>query len=58
MNLMEWQSLLSKSHYREEGLVIRQVVDIDVTRAVAEYQTQILEDEKGKRFVAEFSDGN
>ena len=40
--------------YRDAGIETRQVVDIDITRFVTEYQAQVLEDEKGNRFVAPF----
>jgi transposase len=51
------QASLPKGNYREVGFQLRQVVDIDITRMVTEYQAQILEDEQGKRFVADFPDG-
>lgn len=47
---------LPKGHYREAELVLRQVLDIEITRVVTEYQAQILVDEQGKRFVADFPD--
>jgi len=40
--------------YRDVGIETRQVVDIDITRFVTEYQAQVLEDELGNRFVAPF----
>jgi transposase len=51
------QESLPQGNYREVGFQLRQVVDIDITRMVTEYQAQILEDEQGKRFVADFPDG-
>jgi transposase len=51
------QASLPQGNYREVGFQLRQVVDIDNTRIVTEYQAQILEDEQGKRFVADFPDG-
>jgi transposase len=51
------QASLPQGNYREVGFQLRQVVDIDITRMVTEYQAQILEDEQGKRFVADFPDG-
>ncbi|MFT5815440.1 MAG: transposase [Psychroserpens sp.] len=51
------QTSLPKGNYREVGLQLRQVVDIDITRMVTEYQAQILEDEQGKRFVVDLPDG-
>jgi len=44
-------------HYKEVGVEKRQVFDIYVSRLVTEYQAQVLEDEKGKRFVAPFPQG-
>jgi len=40
--------------YKEVGFDKRQVFDIDISRLVTEYQAQILEDENGNRYVAEF----
>jgi len=40
--------------YRDVGFETRQVVDIDISRFVTEYQAQVLEDEQGNRFVAPF----
>ena len=40
--------------YKEVGFDKRQVFDIDISRFVTEYQAQILEDENGNRYVAEF----
>ena len=51
------QESLPKGHYREAGFMLRQVVNIDISRVVIEYQAQILVDEQGKRFVADFPDG-
>ena len=51
------QESLPKGHYRQAGFMLRQVVDIDISRVVTEYQAQILVDEQGKRFVADFPDG-
>jgi transposase len=48
---------LPKGHYREAGLVLRQVVDIGITRVITEYQAQILVNKQGKRFVTDFPDG-
>jgi len=35
----------------------RQVFDIDISRVVTEYRAQVLEDDKGNRFVAPFPEG-
>jgi len=51
------RNVLSKGHYREVGFQKRQVVDIDISKVVTEYQAQILENEQGKRFVGEFPEG-
>jgi len=40
--------------YKEVGFDKRQVFDIVISRFVTEYQAQILEDENGNRYVAEF----
>jgi len=48
---------LPKGHYHQVGFETRQVFDIDISRVITEYQAQILEDEKGCRFVANFPDG-
>ena len=42
--------------YKDIGVEKRQVFDIYVARIVTEYQAQVLEDENGNRFVAEFPD--
>ena len=48
---------LPKANYRHIGYETRQVFDIDISRVVTEYQAQVLEDEKGNRFVAPFPKG-
>ncbi len=48
---------LPVGQYRQVGFETRQVFDIDISRVVTEYQAQILEDEKGHRFVASFPKG-
>jgi len=48
---------LPKGQYHQVGFETRQVFDIDISRVITEYQAQILEDEKGHRFVATFPDG-
>ena len=45
---------LPAGQYRQVGFESRQVFDIDISRIVTEYRAQILEDEKGHRFVAPF----
>jgi len=51
------RSNLPPGKYKEVGHETRQVFDIDISRIVTEYQAQVLEDEKGKRFTALFPDG-
>lgn len=48
---------LPPAKYRQVGFETRQVFDIDISRVVTEYRAQILEDDKGNRFVAPFPDG-
>jgi transposase len=48
---------LPRGRYKEVGFERRQVFDIYVARNVIEYQAQILEDEAGARFVAQFPEG-
>ena len=48
---------LPPGQYRQVGFDSRQVFDIDISRVVTEYRAQILEDDKGTRFVAPFPDG-
>jgi transposase len=48
------KSKLPKGKYREVGYESRQVFDINITRVITEYRAQILEDQNGNRFVAEF----
>lgn len=45
---------LPPGKYKTVGFEARQVFDIDISRLVIEYRAQILEDEKGNRFVAQF----
>ena len=51
------RSKLPPARYREIGFDTRQVFDIDISRVVTEYRAQILEDNKGNRFVASFPEG-
>jgi transposase len=48
------RSKLPPGRYRQVGFESRQVFDIDISRLVTEYRAQILEDDKGNRFVAPF----
>ena len=45
---------LPPAQYRDIGFESRQVFDIDIQRIVTEYRAQILEDENGNRFTAQF----
>ena len=51
------RSKLPAGRYRQVGFETRQVFDIDISRVVTEYRAQILEDDKGNRFVAPFPEG-
>ena len=51
------RTFLPPGKYKERSCETRQVFDIDISRIVTEYQAQVLEDEKGKRFTAPFPDG-
>ena len=48
---------LPAGQYRQVGFDTRQVFDIDISRVVTEYRAQILEDDKGRRYVASFPKG-
>lgn len=48
---------LPRANYHHVGFEKRQVFDIDISRIVTEYQAEIVEDEKGNRFVAHFPSG-
>jgi len=47
---------LPKGKYHEAGFDARQVVDIKISQIITEYRAQILEDEFGRQFVADFPD--
>ncbi len=48
------RALPKGSTYQQVGYEVRQVIDIDIRRLVMEYRAEVLEDEQGNRFVAEF----
>ncbi len=48
---------LPKGKYTQAGYEKRQVFDLDISVIVKEYQAEIIEDEKGKRFTAAFPKG-
>jgi len=43
--------------YHEAGFEARQVIDFEMTCIVTEYRAQVLQDERGQRFVAPFPEG-
>lgn len=45
---------LPKGTYHDAGFETRQVIDIHIERCVTEYRAEILQNENGQRFVAEF----
>lgn len=45
---------LPKGFYKEGGFEARQVIDFEISIIVTEYRAQVLVDEKGNRYVAEF----
>jgi transposase len=45
---------LPPGNYHESGYESRQIVDIKISRFVTEYRAQVLKNEQGERFVAEF----
>jgi len=51
------ETLPAERSYREVGCERRQVIDLDISRFVIEYRAQILEDDRGARYVAAFPDG-
>jgi len=51
------KNTLPEGQYRDGGCEKRQIVDIDISAIVTEYQAQILINERGKRFVAPFPEG-
>ena len=48
---------LPPGRYAHGGYETRQVFDIDISRLVTEYRAQVLEDDRGNRFVADFPEG-
>ena len=48
---------LPAGRYHQLGYEARQVFDIDISRVVTEYRAQVLEDDSGNRFVAQFPEG-
>lgn len=56
-SIMVDQTKLPPGMYHEVGFEARQVVDVDISTCVTEFQAQILEDQSGKRYTAPFPDG-
>jgi len=48
---------LPPGRYVDGGYETRQVFDIDILRVVTEYRAEVLKDDKGNRFVADFPEG-
>ena len=51
------RTLLPPGQYRKVGHEARQVIDLDISTVVTEYQAEILEDQQGQRYVAPFPEG-
>ena len=51
------RNAIPEGTYKEVEPVIRQVIDIKITKVVTEYQAQVLEDENGTRYTADFPEG-
>lgn len=51
------RSKLPPGRYRQVGFEPRQVFDIEISRVVTEYRAQVLKDDNGNRFVADFPQG-
>lgn len=51
------RSKLPEGQYRDGGYEKRQVLDMDISAIVTEYQAQVLINEQGKKFVAPFPEG-
>jgi transposase len=51
------RSELPPGNYRFIGVEKRQVIDLEISQKIIEYQAEIYEDDSGKRYVAPFPDG-
>ena len=51
------KNTLPPGKYQEKGFECRQVVNIEIKKVVTEYRAQILEDAKGKKYIAPFPQG-
>ena len=54
---LDKRTLPRGKNYRDVGYESRQVIELDISTIVTEYRAQILEDENGKRYMAEFPKG-
>lgn len=54
---LDRRTLPKGSQFQVVGYEKRQVIDLDISRFVTEYQAEILENAQGQRFVAPFPDG-
>lgn len=48
---------IPEGNYKHVGYEDRQIIDIQISRLVIEYRAEIIEDENGNTFVAEFPEG-
>lgn len=53
--LVDYSTLPKGDRYTDAGIEKRQVIDIEFCWVVTEYQAQVVEDEQGKRYVADFT---
>ena len=56
-NILIDRRTLPFGKYHAAGFESRQVVDIEISRVVTEYRAEILQDQNGNQFIAEFPDG-
>lgn len=54
---IDLRSLPKDSKFKIIGEEVRQVIDIEISQVVTEYRAQIMQDELGNRFVAQFPEG-
>jgi transposase len=55
--VLDKEQLPTNINYRENGYVARQVVDIKISRFITEYRAEILADNDGNQYIAEFPEG-
>ena len=51
------RSTLPRGRYQKAGYESRQVIDLKISRVVTEYRAEILQEQKGMRYVAPFPEG-